>query len=443
MRRLLVLATAVIAVIAVMAALPGHAATRVVVISDASLAPKKCVGHLEASTGDVAVRGRTVAATWTIGADRATGIAVSRDGGRSFQRSAVRDTSSCVDDGPADSIVDPDLELGADGTPWLSLSSGLRAPRTPGVLVGDKDSVLLVKVGDAKPVSVFSGTAVERGFLETDAVDPTSALVLSESLVRASVHAGGLSRAFGTVYTGGSLLLGRTTDRGRTWTTSTLRTVLPGSNLLALGLTRVGSTYIALSAELDLQADTVPGLLANGLPPAIVSAQRSVDGGRSWSAPISLGRVSNGNIGDVAAGGGVVAFAAAQGNGSLLVWTSRDAGRTWTRSTAATKVLDASTAVAIDERGRIGVLSYRDIARDAEGAPDITQPQVSISRDGRTWAKPVPLGPSFSLAKHPGAGHVKPLGAYQGGAGMGRELLIAFTTAGRGGHTEVRLARLR
>ncbi len=420
-------------------ALPAHAAPRVLVVSDPAVAPAGCVDRAESSTGDVAVHGRTVVASWTIGDDQATGLATSRDGGKSFRRSVLTGVNLCAGNGPIEYTVDPDLAVGADGAPWTSSSGGLTPPANPSAVVGPDDARVYVKVGGAPAVNVFAGRGVERGFLETDPRDPSRGYVLTEGVVRGTFRVGPRQQGVPLLLApGGDLLLARTTDRGRTWRTSTLRTAAPGSQINALGLISTGSTLVAVSVAIDpSKPDTLPGVAQSQgtAAPGTISAQRSTDRGATWSATVELGRVGQSTLGDAAAGGGVLAFAAAQQDGALVVFTSRDAGATWTRSTAATGVYQPSVGVAVDDTGRVGVLSY-----DVDG--DAVTPQVSVSRDGRTWAGPVPLGPAFSLEGHPGSGHVSPFGAYLGGAGYGRELLLAFT-AGAKGHTEVRLARLR
>jgi hypothetical protein len=399
-----------------------------------------------ATTGDVAVRGRTVVATWTAGAgedhgnttDLGLGQALSRDGGRTFTASARRLTT-CAG-GSLSYVVDPDLALGADGTPWLSASGVLPvAAPTVGVELGEPSGTVLVQVGDAPPRSVFPGVAAERGFLETDPDDPARGHVLGESLTSGQAKAGTFEspqRVLGGPE--GSLLLASTRDRGATWTRTTLRTPSSlGTGLLALGLVRTGRALVALSTEYDLRSPgALVGVAVDGTLPAPVAAQTSVDDGRTWSQPVVLDHVQQGTLLDASAGDGLVAVAAAQLDGTLAVWTSGDQGRRWRRSTAATGVAQPSTAVAVDDAGRVGVLSYRS----ADGR---LTPQISLSEDrGRTFAVPRALAASFSPEEVDTASHLHPVGPYQGADAEGRHLLFAFTAQGTGRRLEVRLARL-
>jgi hypothetical protein len=402
-----------------------------------------------ATTADVAVRGRTVLATWTVGGgesadgnptDLGLGQALSVDGGRTFARSA-RPLTTCAG-GPLGFVVDPDVALGADGTPWLSASGAL--PHTddaPPLQDGEPTGTVLVQVGDAAPVSVFPGVAAERGFLETDPRSADRGWVLGESLTRGRLRLGpvaGGQNVFGGPE--GSLLLGATTDRGRSWQVTRLRPPSsPGAGLLALGLVRSGAALVALSAEFDLKDPSfAPGVVATGVPPVTVAAQTSLDEGRTWSAPVVLDVVGRGNLVDASAGDGLVVVSAPQADGSLLVWTSEDQGRTWRRTTAATGVAPDSPAVAVDRRGRVGALSY---ALDA--VTGALTPQLSQSHDrGRTFTAPVALAAPFLPADVDKASHVHPMGPYQGADADGKDLLVAFTARGEGRLLEVRLARV-
>jgi len=407
------------------------------IASDPAVGPA-CPGAGAAHTPDVAVQGRTVAATWTIGEDAGIGLALSRDGGRSWSRSAVPFTT-CTG-GPLEFALDPDLALGADGTPWLSASGNLPPAGLVSTSTADQEGRVLVAVGDRAPVSVFPGVTTQRGFLETDPTDPDRGWVLSETLTSAAVAVG--PDALPVFVPGGpegSLLLARTDDGGRTWSRSTLRSPSPGTGVLALGLVRTGSALVALSVEFDLKDPlAVASIARNGIPRAPIAAQTSTDGGATWSAPVTLGVVEQSTLVDAAAGDGLVAVAAPQFDGTLLVWTSEDAGRTWRQTTATSGVAQPATGVAVDRRGRVAVLSY------AVAGTSLT-PQLSTSRDrGQTFSPPVALASSFDGAAVNSGSHVAPFGPYNGADADGGDVLVAFVADDdRDGTTEARVARVR
>lgn len=397
-----------------------------------------CVGAGTAHTGDVAVRKRSQVATWTIGLDSAIGLATSRDDGRTWIRRAVPFTE-CTG-GPLEYVLDPDLAIGADGTPWLSASGPLTSGAAARAATGDSAGQVMVAVGDADPVTVFPGPSTERGFLETDAKDPRRGWVLSET-VRYVLGGTGTAAPRVPVLGGpeGHLVLGRTTDRGRTWTPTTLRTPSPGSGLLALGLVQTGGALVALSSEYDLKDPAaLESLTRNPSPRSPVASQTSFDGGATWTPPVVLGVVEQAALVDMDAGAGLVAVATPQYDGSLLVWTSEDAGRSWQQRRAAGGVADRTSGVGVDDDGRVAVLSY------AVNATTFT-PQLSVSTDrGRTFAAPYPLGAGFDSATVRSDSHVPPAGPYNGADADGRDLLVSFVADDdRDGRTEVRLARIR
>lgn len=423
------------AVLAVLAVTPhAQAADGTTVVSDPSLGAM-CAGAGAAHTTDVTARGRQVVATWTVGADAAIGVASSDDAGRTWSHSLTRFTT--CSGGSLVGVVDPDVAIGADGTPWVSASGDL--PRQPGVSTGDAESRTLVQVGSAAPVSVFPGVAAERGFLETHPTDPSVAWVLGESVTRGSLTAGPVSGAeFFPGGPEGRLLLGRTTDRGRSWQVSTLRTPLPGAGLIALGLVRTGSTLVALSVEYDFKDPVaVQTFAANGSPRATISAQTSKDGGATWSVPAVVGTADQATLVDVAAGDDLVSVVAPQFDGSLRVWTSDDGARTWRQTIAATGVANPAAAVSVDASDRIQVLSYA-----ASG--NALRPQVSTSSDsGRTFGRPRPLALPFDGKTIASGSHVHPTGPYHGAASVGRRSLMGFVADDdHDGRLEARVAEV-
>lgn len=409
------------------------------VVSDPDVG-RACAGAGAAHTSDVAVLHRTVAATWTIGRDSGIGLAVSQDDGRSWETRAVPFTT-CTG-GPLGAALDPDVALGADGAPWLSASGYLPDTAPAGVTTGEAEGQVLVAVGDAAPVSVFPGRTTERGFLETDPADSDTGWVLTWSS----------TRAFVTTPLGGrpvpplpgptsQLVIAKTDDRGRTWATTPLRTAAPGTLVVALGLVRTGGELVALSVEIDLRdpRTTQQGVASgfrNGRGP--VAAHTSSDGGATWSEPVVVALAEQASLVDAAAGGGLVAVAAPQLDGALLVWTSEDAGRSWRQTTAATGVAQPATAVAVDDRGEVVALSYR-----ATGS--VLVPQLSRSLDsGRTFSAPTPLADPFDRDTVTSGSHVGPFGPYNGAAADGGDVLVAFVADDdRDGRTEARLARVR
>ena len=408
------------------------------VVSDPTIGPE-CVGVGAAHTTDVAVQGRTIASGWTIGKDAGIGLSLSRDGGRSWSRKAVPFTT-CTG-GPLQRVVDPDIALGADGTPWLSASGNLPPDGPVAVSTGDVEGRVLVAVGDAAPVSVFPDLTTERGFLETDSVDPDRGWVLSETLTRAFVTAGPLEVFSPLPLPGpdGSLVLARTVDRGMTWSRSILRSASPGTVLIALGLVRTGSALVALSVEVDSKDPlTYQRAVSSGTGRGPIAAQTSEDGGMTWSAPVTIAVAEQATLLDADAADGLVAVAAPQVDGTLLVFTSEDAGRTWRQTTAATGVTQPATGIAVDRRGRVSVLSYA-----ADGA--VLTPQLSTSHDrGHTFEPPKALASPFDGKTVVSHSHVPPFGPYNGADTDGRDVLVAFVADDdNNGITESRLARIR
>lgn len=423
------------------------AAIEVTTISDPALVPDSCEDGAAAHTADVAARGGTWAVSYVVGQYAAAVVALTRDGGRTWQRRLVRGLTGCSGGAPG-GIVDPDLELGADGTPWLSSSVGADATGAPVELFPDgTSSRLLVTVGDGDPVSVVPGRTVERGFLETSPTDADRGLVLTT--VVAGQRGGVLGQSGGVDAPAGPprpLLLADTSDRGRTWRVRTLRDAEAGVGVLALGLVRTGKALVALSTRFDLKdPETVASLATYCCPRSPVEAQTSYDDGETWSEPVTLAVLDQSTLIDASAGGGRIAVASPQPDGRVLVFTSDDDGRTWRRGVAATGAFDPTTAVAVDGRRGVTVLSY---AVSGPAAPVLLpdtrslRPQVSRSADGVVFAPPAPVGEAFSLSTTSGSGDVPPIGPYQGADVGSGDVLVAFTQGVRDVST-VRLARLR
>ena len=158
-----------------------------------------------------------------------------------------------------------------------------------------------------------------------------------------------------------------------------------------------GATFTAPQLVLDMSSMPVPGLRTGDTVPMFAVAP---DG--TLYATWQDIRFSNGKRNDV------------------LVTSSRDEGRTWSMPLKANDTPAGAQdafmpAVAVDARGRVGILYYdlRDDASAKDGAY-LTAEWLTTSTDGgRTWSPSARVTPAFDYAAAPEAGGVF-LGDYQG-----------------------------
>jgi hypothetical protein len=178
-------------------------------------------------------------------------------------------------------------------------------------------------------------------------------------------------------------------------------------------------------------------------------ALRSVDGGRTWSKPITIGRTGGRDIYDPVTGQGMNIYdtfpaETVAPNGDVYVtWSqpgatssrivvarSRNGGRTWSRRFLGVRGQAALPTIGVAGDGTVGVTYYKVAAASSSGFWP-TRVILAISRDhGRTWSRR-PIGGRFNLLT--AGSKARPccfVGDYEGVARL-QNGLVATTAMGK------------
>lgn len=405
------------------------------------------------------------------GGAKATGVAASFDGGKSWTARAM----------PGFGCLDPLDAKGSD--PWVSFGPDGRAYVS--ALVGQDDHGAL-RVSD-DPNGVVVSTSTDRGRTWSPAVRAASGVSFDKPTITADPYRAGtayLTWSQFSWYTcviefcnpASATMHARTDDGGVTWSAPRVVGVSP------IPLEQMGNPEISVLPDGTLVAmhvtfeysDDVPGNVEPclGIPGAgpqnevcgrwTIKSQTSTDGGLRWSAPLTVatGRMQDaisdpraGDSGGVRSSWGWYPFTQAAGRdgtvyaawfnrrfdaapadghrSELMLARSSDGGRSWAVDTAMTFANDVFVpTIDVNDRGVIG-LSWYDIAPDqSPDDPWATTVWFASSQDGgSTWARR-PLAGPFDMRVAPVGGNFAQrtyfVGDYEGLTHVGNHFVAVF-----------------
>ena len=385
---------------------------------------------------------RNIVGTWKqdVGPDstRSDLVASSLDGGRTWRRSTIPGLSKCTG-GTADGASDPWVSAGVDGTVYFS---GL-APHFQGTT----------------PLSAVVASRSRDGgrTWRVPATLSPPAEGNETPAITASPRRPGRAYAVWAEFATAAIKFSRTSDRGATW-----------------------SPPVVVDPSIPDAIDLVPRLvvLPNGTLVTVfaraefaigvgkIYATRSLDQGRTWTAPVELLAAPLEGFVDpdtgeelpqpqfenvaVAPDGSVYVTVEANSSpstGEIAVARSRDGGVSWTRVTSpGVGAYAFEPAIAVDSHGTVGITWY-DLRNDRPGDAALTgDVWFASSRDrGSSWQETHVAGPTDlrtgALARQ---NHV---GEYQGLAAIRhRGFAAIFTLAApfaTDGPTDIFFANLR
>jgi hypothetical protein len=239
--------------------------------------------------------------------------AVSRDGGRTWKDHVVTGQSYCSH-GTGTWAPDPWLAIGPEGTVYDAVTPDTSAtdPLTP------SERVSVSRDGGATWLApVELGSPADRGSIAADRAQAGRAYIAYSDGTAGGYHE--------------RVVVARTDDAGGSWSKPAVAAPATGEvlNSPMPAVTTGGSIVVAYTAQLDDEQEA--------------RAVRSDDGGRTWSAPVTLGRASYapadpdlngftaGAIGEpaVAANRHGDVYIAWPHDNTILVAASHDAGRSW------------------------------------------------------------------------------------------------------------------
>jgi hypothetical protein len=363
-------------------------------------------------------------------------VASSYDGGETWSRVALSGITLC-DGGENGVIGDPFIAIGEGGhvavtEGWVSWDPFPSTEHSDARLFVSTSSDLGATFSSpVEPERTMDPDARQRGPVLFDPQSPDSLFVAFERFhyVNCPVPNPTGGYIFGI---GSSVAVAKSEDGGATFSTvATPIMTSSGQEVLTVSLLKSGTDLVLLAAIID-DGDFVAALgsfigpLSSTLQPAanqlstplqLVSV-RSTDGGATFGPPTKIG-----------AGYFGIPQAAAGPNGSLYVtWTdaarngvflarSNDGGETWTGGdqpafTPANGAMESAVAVRPD--GTVGIFYYAFTPDATQPGDVIVTPYVSVSNDGISDWKTIPIASPFDLSKMTGGNGDGPVtGPYQ------------------------------
>ena len=361
------------------------------------------------------------------------GVAVSRDGGRTWAPARVRGLTGC-DGGSGQHLAvnEAQVAIGYDGTVYVTGDLHRETSRVPYVIRSTD--------GGARfgPPTILSSSDRFAG-QETIATDPLRHGHASVTWHRVEPH------PLGALFATSVLLMAQTADGGASWSPAH-EVRRPGAGRFDVSpriLRPADGSLVIVFAEQS--ASNVSGQ-SSRIP---LRSIRSRDDGATWSAPVDLGPIEAGSTFDPDDGDVVNRFPspataqapdgalyAAWRNGTTTagsridVARSRDGGRSWTRLAPAAALGTQSflPQIAVSRTGALGV-SYYDFRGDRPGDGELTtRAWLASSVDrGQSWQE-VPLAAPFD-ARPTIAGDSSLIGDTAGLAG-GKQGFIATLNLG-------------
>ncbi len=341
---------------------------------------------------------------------RATDVVMaSRDGGRTFSRILVPGLSACTG-GPLAVASDPGVDFSADGRQaWFSA-----------IVVNPPDD----PTAESAPTSMYAFRSFDGGFSWStpSVIQPVTGafwdlprLTADPRRPKAAYYVYDLREPVEKYGTKGYSLFSKTTNRGRTWSTPQ-----------KLYDPHTPSSWPGISKILVNKDGSLLDVMAIvGTDPSDPSAPnttqeiavRSVNGGRTWSKPITIGRSSGRGVTDPTTGSLLNTFdtypsqtVAPNGydyvswlqpgtttqSSRIAVARSTDSGRHWHVQHIAVDGQAALPTIEVAGDGTVGVVYYVAAPKSGAGYWP-TRVVVSTSRDhGRHWSRHPVAGP-FNL----------------------------------------------
>lgn len=403
---------------------------------------------------------------------RGLGVATSSDAGRSWHPSVVKGMTTCT--GGADERASyPWASVGPDGAIYLA------------AMTFQKDGQ---DNPDGDPNAIVVATSPDRGRSWSNAVDVVRGVSTQQPVVAADPNLAGTAyiiwsqaNYFSCALIGcratDALLFARTDDHGANWSPPAPVRVHPPlewaahSKIVVLGDGALLVVYTH-SSPYDPPAESAENCLAGGDGPCRrerVSAQRSDDGGRTWSAPVSFAEgeaigledpeepdAETGLYAEIGGSKGWQPHTQVGPDGTVFVaWpnhvfrtpapdgrkgeihlaSSSDGGRTWSSAAviaSTTRVFQSALAVRSD--GTLGVTWY-DFLSDRLGDDQLSVDVWFASSDdrGASWARRRIAGP-FDMRSAPrtrifGRPDRLFLGEYQGLTTSGKDFVAVIAQA--------------
>jgi hypothetical protein len=341
-------------------------------------------------------------------------------------------TLRCDDGGGTwDDRFDPDLAFAPDGT--LFLSEGLqRTAASASGTSGVDQLVLTVRPGTnspGPPVPVVPADPIngaQRGFLAFKPASPQHLDVLTERLEYVLGHyvSGGQS----------SLALAASNDSGRTFASHTIYKAPTAHGVLAEGLLRYKSTLLAFGTIVDSAAD-VPFQLGMGPSTRAQFVMRSTNGGRTFSAPVTVWHstaAADHIVGcclykPAIAPDGTV-YWADPSRTTLTIHRSTDLGKTWTTLAIALAAGWSEPTVVVRRDGALAVGAYR-VSDSTGGGQALRYTLFASTTRGDAW-QALPVGSAFKTSALGPADDTSPLGPVQGIAATRTGFAAAITVGG-------------
>lgn len=385
---------------------------------------------------------KNIVAAWIQDFSTTHVVAATRDGGATWTRVIAPRIGEC-NGGAYEAPYDPYLSYAPDGTLYMAAMAGGTEPPATG-----PTNAIIVSRSDDGGFTWQEPTVAEPSMAYND-----RPAVQADPRDKKRVIVGWALRdgPFGANTVG--LRLSTSPDRGATWSpitdvyTPSPFTLITGSAMTALADGSIVWTW----GELDVAV----GFFARAAP-RLMRSMRSTDGGRTWSAPVTIGEQSrerepvnpdteqstpSDNAPSIGAlpGGGLVAGWSDiddEGRGRIFVARSRD-GATWSKPEV---VIHAPAAVslgtaAVDGAGRVGLL-WIDMRTDRRGDDPWTADVrgAIIDTDGKMDQfiidGPWDLTTAWDDPRYPPT-QQRPLflGDYQGLAGLREGFAAAFPQA--------------
>ncbi|MEX2554799.1 MAG: sialidase family protein [Actinomycetota bacterium] len=355
---------------------------------------------------------------WDQDDNSGTVAAYSSDGGQSWNRSMLPRLTSCTSDAPDDYAWDPWVSIGADGAAYAIAS--LQDADAP-ALKNPHEFAVGVNVSHDGGRTWGDSVIVARELLPITVTDKTT--------IRADPHVAG--RAYATwssiaLFPGTtSNLVSRTDDHGQTWSERVTIYAPPPDRAVFDSEIHVMADGSLLATFLEFPSQ--PLLLVTGdfqEGAFFVKATRSLDNGRTWSAPVTVTELASETLNDPDGGpplDGVpfqdVSTSIASDGTVLVAWVDRsadpaarvlvkasnDGGATWappvTVADLATPAFIASVAA---HPGGHWAATFYDLRDDVAGnAGTLVSAWLRETRDaGATWSE-VALGGPFDARTLP------------------------------------------